>query len=204
MHKVSCPPNNGTGPGLQVHSHPLSCCLIVFFSPTHCRAGFDSMAPHIDDSSIGNPSLGSSQPAAAVAGGGTREPLAVVSMACRLPDECHTPNAFWKFMMEGKIAMNTPPGTRFDVKTHYDGSLRAQTMASPGGMFLQKVDPRDLDAQFFRLSGIEASSSQFLPPYRFPLSMSADHPKHLPCRPLSRIVDMMLTTISGPSTTSTP
>jgi acyl transferase domain-containing protein len=84
-------------------------------------------------------------------------------MACRLPDECHTPNAFWKFMMEGKIAMNTPPATRFDLNTHYDGSLRAQTMASPGGMFLQKVDPRDLDAQFFRLSGIEASSSKFLP-----------------------------------------
>jgi hypothetical protein len=121
-----------------------------------------SMAPHIDDSPIGNPSLVSSstsQPAAAAAGGSTQVPLAVVSMACRLPDECHTPNAFWKFMMEGKIAMNTPPATRFDLNTHYDGSLRAQTMASPGGMFLQKVDPRDLDAQFFRLSGIEASSS---------------------------------------------
>lgn len=87
-----------------------------------------------------------------------QEPMAVVSMACRLPDECHSPHTFWKFLERGKIAINTPPGTRFLLNTHYDGSLKAQTMASPGGMFLQGVDPRDIDAQFFRLSGIEASS----------------------------------------------
>ena len=87
-----------------------------------------------------------------------QEPMAVVSMACRLPDECHSPQAFWKFLEQGKIAINTPPGTRFSLSTHYDGSLKPQTMASPGGMFLQGVDPRDIDAQFFRLSGVEASS----------------------------------------------
>jgi len=87
-----------------------------------------------------------------------QEPVAVVSMACRLPDECHNPQAFWRFLEQGKIAINTPPGTRFSLNTHYDGSLKAQTMASPGGMFLQGVDPRDIDAQFFRLSGIEATS----------------------------------------------
>lgn len=87
-----------------------------------------------------------------------QEPVAVVSMACRLPDSCSNPHLFWQFLSEGKIAMNTPPGTRFSLATHYDGSLKAQTMASPGGMFLQNVDPRDLDAQFFKLSGIEATS----------------------------------------------
>lgn len=87
-----------------------------------------------------------------------QEPVAVVSMACRLPDECSNPRLFWKFLEEGKIAINTPPETRFSLNTHYDGSLKAQTMASPGGMFLQNIDPRDLDAQFFRLSGIEATS----------------------------------------------
>ena len=87
-----------------------------------------------------------------------QEPTAVVSMACRLPDKCHNPKAFWSFLEEGKVAMNTPPGTRFSLNTHYNGSLKPQTMASPGGMFLQDVDLRDIDAQFFRLSGIEASS----------------------------------------------
>jgi acyl transferase domain-containing protein len=79
-------------------------------------------------------------------------------MACRLPDECSNLRQFWNFLSEGKIAVNTPPGTRFDINTHYDGSLKPQTMASPGGMFLQNVDPRDIDAQFFKLSGIEATS----------------------------------------------
>ena len=79
-------------------------------------------------------------------------------MACRLPDKCHSPHDFWEFIKEGKIALNTPPETRFSLNTHYDGSLKGQTMASPGGMFLQEVDPRDIDARFFRLSGIEASS----------------------------------------------
>ncbi|CAG5139713.1 uncharacterized protein ALTATR162_LOCUS550 [Alternaria atra] len=87
-----------------------------------------------------------------------QDPVAVVSMACRLPDECSNLRQFWNFLSEGKIAVNTPPGTRFDINTHYDGSLKPQTMASPGGMFLQNVDPRDIDAQFFKLSGIEATS----------------------------------------------
>jgi acyl transferase domain-containing protein len=98
----------------------------------------------------------SSNPAVAVPY--VQDPVAVVSMACRLPDECSNPRLFWKFLSEGKIAMNTPPGTRFDINTQYDGSLKPQTMASPGGMFLQNVDPRDIDAQFFKLSGIEATS----------------------------------------------
>lgn len=73
-------------------------------------------------------------------------------MCPRLPDVSR------KFLEQGKIAINTPPGTRFSLKTHCDGSLKPQTMASPGGVFLQGIDPRDIDAHFFRLSGIEASS----------------------------------------------
>ncbi|KAK9445239.1 Beta-ketoacyl synthase [Metarhizium brunneum] len=85
-------------------------------------------------------------------------PVAIVSMACRLPDQCHNPQQFWQFLLDGKIAINTPPGTRYDLATHYDGSLKSQTMASPGGMFLQGVDPADIDAKFFHLSGVEATS----------------------------------------------
>jgi hypothetical protein len=90
--------------------------------------------------------------------GFVQEAVAIVSMACRLPDDCNTPSALWKFLEDGRVAKNTPPETRFDIKTHHDGSLRPETMPSPGGMFLQGVDPRDLDAQFFRLSPIEATS----------------------------------------------
>lgn len=82
--------------------------------------------------------------------------MAIVGMACRLPDDCHTPHRLWKFLEAGRVAKNTPPLSRYDVKTHYDGSLKNKTMASPGGMFLQDIDPADLDASFFKLSKLEA------------------------------------------------
>jgi acyl transferase domain-containing protein len=88
----------------------------------------------------------------------SQEPVAVVGMACRLPDECNSPRALWRFLERGSVARNTPPATRFSLETHHDGSLRRQTMPSPGGMFLQGIDPRDMDAQFFRLSTVEATS----------------------------------------------
>ncbi|GKT64373.1 polyketide synthase [Colletotrichum tofieldiae] len=87
-----------------------------------------------------------------------QDPIAVVGLACRLPDNCNTPHALWKFLESGSIAKNTPPQSRFNIETHYDGSLKNKTMASPGGMFLQNVDPADIDAQFFKLSRLEAVS----------------------------------------------
>ena len=47
-----------------------------------------------------------------------QDPIAVVGLACRLPDKCHTPYAFWKFIEGGGIAQNRPPASRFDIDTH--------------------------------------------------------------------------------------
>jgi 3-oxoacyl-(acyl-carrier-protein) synthase len=85
-----------------------------------------------------------------------QEPIAVVGLACRLPDTCHNPNDLWKFLMDGGIAKSTPPASRFSLDGHYDASGRNKTMASPGGMFLQDIDPSDVDAQFFKLTPSEA------------------------------------------------
>lgn len=85
-----------------------------------------------------------------------QEPIAVVGLACRLPDTCHNPNDLWKFLMDGDIAKSTPPASRFSLEGHYDASGRNKTMASPGGMFLQDIDPSDVDAQFFKLTPSEA------------------------------------------------
>jgi acyl transferase domain-containing protein len=113
---------------------------------------------HEIDGESGTNGVSAGKNGATAPGSYVQEPMAVISMACRLPDECHTPREFWTFLEQGKIALNTPPSTRFSLNTHYDGSMRPQTMASPGGMFLQAVDPRDFDAGFFRVSGIEATS----------------------------------------------
>jgi acyl transferase domain-containing protein len=119
------------------------------------------MAPYVngtttcDDANKANASNGITP---STCSSSVQDPVAVVGMACRLPDQCHTPYEFWKFLEAGKVAINTPPSTRFSMDNHYDGSLKSRTMASPGGMFLQAVDPRDVDAQFFHLSGTEATS----------------------------------------------
>lgn len=84
-------------------------------------------------------------------------PIAVVGLACRLPGNCNSPEQFWKFLLDGGVADTSPPPSRFDLKGHYDGTLRPWTMRSPGGMFIN-ADPKDIDAGFFGLSQVDAVS----------------------------------------------
>jgi acyl transferase domain-containing protein/NADPH:quinone reductase-like Zn-dependent oxidoreductase len=86
-----------------------------------------------------------------------QEPIAIVGLACRLPGSCNSPKAFWEFLRKGGVASRVPPETRFHLGTHYDGSRKPGTMASPGGMFID-ADPRDMDGSFFRLSKVEATA----------------------------------------------
>ncbi|KAI9720556.1 MAG: Type I Iterative PKS [Chrysothrix sp. TS-e1954] len=85
-----------------------------------------------------------------------QEPVAVIGMACRLPGDSSSPSRLWDFLERGGIATNEPPATRFSLKGHYDRSTKPRTMRSPGGMFLENVDVRDIDAPFFGLSRTEA------------------------------------------------
>ncbi|KAJ4287138.1 hypothetical protein N0V90_012536 [Kalmusia sp. IMI 367209] len=87
----------------------------------------------------------------------SQTPIAVVGLACRLPGGCNTAVDFWSFLLEGGCASCDVPSSRFSVEQFYDGSLRPNTMRSPGGMFLS-IDPKDLDAGFFGLSQAEAIS----------------------------------------------
>lgn len=87
----------------------------------------------------------------------TQTPIAIIGLACRLPGNCNSPEEFWKFLLDGKIADTNPPNSRFDLKGHYDGTLRQWTMRSPGGMFIN-IDPKDIDAGFFGLSQVDAVS----------------------------------------------
>ncbi|KAK0639938.1 hypothetical protein B0T16DRAFT_338800 [Cercophora newfieldiana] len=87
-----------------------------------------------------------------------QEPIALVGMSCRLPGGCNTPQALWDFLMQGKIADNRPPASRFNLDGHYDGSGRPGTMPTPGGMFLHDVDLARFDASFFNISHAEAMS----------------------------------------------
>ncbi|KAL8645664.1 MAG: hypothetical protein Q9226_007199, partial [Calogaya cf. arnoldii] len=85
-----------------------------------------------------------------------QEPVAVVGMACRLPGNSNTPAALWDFLERGGSADNEAPESRFNLKNHHDGSKKPKTMRSPGGMFLEKINPRVFDAGFFGISRTDA------------------------------------------------
>jgi len=85
-----------------------------------------------------------------------QDPIAVIGLACRLPGDCNSPTALWDFLDRGSVAQNEAPETRFSLKTHHDDYRKPKTMRSPGGMFLENIDPRDFDAQFFGISGVDA------------------------------------------------
>jgi acyl transferase domain-containing protein len=87
-----------------------------------------------------------------------QEPIAVVGMACRLPGHSNSPNDFWEFLERGGIAATDAPESRFNLRTHHDGSKRPKTMRSPGGMFIEDIDPRDFDAGFFGVSRTDATA----------------------------------------------
>ncbi|KAF3490687.1 Lovastatin diketide synthase LovF 17 [Arthroderma uncinatum] len=82
----------------------------------------------------------------------TQVPIAVVGMGCRLPGHSNSPTALWDFLQRGGIAKNEPPKTRFSLAGHYDGTKRPRTMKSPGGMFMEDVNPEVFDGQFFNIS----------------------------------------------------
>ncbi|KAI9676001.1 MAG: Type I Iterative PKS [Caeruleum heppii] len=115
----------------------------------------------INDSELGRPHLGrsfehvSSRPPT-TGDVSVPEPIAVVGMACRLPGDSNSPHALWNLLKRGGVANNEAPLSRFDLKTHHDGSKKPKTMRSPGGMFLENIDPRDFDAQFFSISRTDA------------------------------------------------
>lgn len=86
----------------------------------------------------------------------SQDAIAVVGIACRLPGNSTTPEALWNFIERGSIAHNEPPETRFNLRAHFDKSRKPHTMRSPGGMFLENIDPKDFDAGFFNTSRVDA------------------------------------------------
>ncbi|KAH0436371.1 polyketide synthase [Colletotrichum camelliae] len=88
----------------------------------------------------------------------SKEPIAIVGIACRLPGGNTNPHKLWEFLKRGGIASNKVPGSRFNIDGHWDGSQKPRTMRPLGGMFLEEIDPADFDASFFEISKTEAIS----------------------------------------------
>lgn len=85
-----------------------------------------------------------------------QEPVAVIGMSCRLPGKSNSPSGLWEFLERGGIASNAVPSTRFNLDAHHVGSPKPNTMRSPGGMYLESIDPQEFDAPFFNISREDA------------------------------------------------
>ena len=85
-----------------------------------------------------------------------QDPIAVVGMGCRLPGHSNSPHALWEFLRIGGVARNEAPESRFNLDGHHDGSKKPKTMRSPGGMYLEEIDPQRFDAQFFEIPRMDA------------------------------------------------
>lgn len=85
-----------------------------------------------------------------------QEPIAVIGMSCRLPGQSNSPSSLWDFLERGGIANNATPSTRFNLDKHHVGSPKPNTMRSPGGMYLETIDPQEFDAPFFNISREDA------------------------------------------------
>lgn len=85
------------------------------------------------------------------------EPIAIVSMACRLPGGISTPDQYWKLLEEGKELIELFPTDRWDVDSFYDPDPDAigKTYCKEGG-FLKNIDK--FDAAFFGIAPREAQA----------------------------------------------
>ncbi|KAF5511434.1 Highly reducing polyketide synthase [Colletotrichum siamense] len=88
----------------------------------------------------------------------SKEPIAIIGIACRLPGGNTNLHKLWEFLKRGGIASNKVPESRFNIDGHWDGSQKPRTMRPLGGMFLEEIDPADFDASFFEISKTEAIS----------------------------------------------
>jgi acyl transferase domain-containing protein len=87
----------------------------------------------------------------------TVEPIAVVSVACRLPGHVTNPQKLWELLHAGGVAVsNVVPLSRYDGSAHFDGSGKPGTMKAMSGMYIEDIDPAEFDAPFFNISKSDA------------------------------------------------
>ncbi|MDY6949882.1 MAG: SDR family NAD(P)-dependent oxidoreductase [Thermodesulfobacteriota bacterium] len=87
----------------------------------------------------------------------SREPLAIIGMACRFPGGANSLDAFWSLLQDGVDAISQVPLSRWDMNRFYDPDHeKPGRLSTRNGGFLDQADR--FDARFFNISPREARS----------------------------------------------
>lgn len=85
--------------------------------------------------------------------------IAIIGMSCRFP-ESDNYNDFWRLLINGKSAVKEVPKKRWNIANLYQDNTEnlshKNTVANQHGGFIDNID--EFDANFFRISAIEAES----------------------------------------------
>ncbi|KAI6350677.1 hypothetical protein MCOR25_010479 [Pyricularia grisea] len=81
--------------------------------------------------------------------------IAVIGLACRLPDEVSCPEDLWQQLLAQKDTRSLPTGRWNADAFHHHGSNKPQTIAAREAHFLKR-DIRAFDAAFFNINAAEA------------------------------------------------
>ncbi|KAL4746292.1 hypothetical protein BDW72DRAFT_207477 [Aspergillus terricola var. indicus] len=86
------------------------------------------------------------------------EPIAICGMACRLPGQSTSPQAFWDLLASGRSGQCPVPSSRFNVDAFYHpaGMDRPGSVVTQGGYFLDE-DIRAFENSFFGINNLEAT-----------------------------------------------
>ncbi|KAI0021287.1 hypothetical protein F4780DRAFT_790484 [Xylariomycetidae sp. FL0641] len=88
----------------------------------------------------------------------TMDPVAIVGLSLRFPQDAVSEESFWDIIMKGESTMTEVPKDRYNIQGHHvPGSVRPGTSAARGGHFL-KSDVAAFDARFFNMGGNEAKA----------------------------------------------
>ena len=95
--------------------------------------------------------------AAAADRGWADEPIAVIGLGCRFPGEVSGPDAFWRFLSEGRSSITEVPADRW--QPFNDGSPEIATALAETTRWASVLTDVDgFDAEFFEISAHEATA----------------------------------------------
>ncbi|KAF6805437.1 beta-ketoacyl synthase domain-containing protein [Colletotrichum sojae] len=87
------------------------------------------------------------------------EPVAIIGFACRLLGGNHSPQRFWDFLEQGKVASNKLSTSHFNSNRQHDSSLKPENKQTGGGILLSDdIDVRNFDAGFFEITSTDAAA----------------------------------------------